>query len=156
MDNLCKLAFITSELLMRTNDLKTKYKEENIAIVIANSTSSLDSDTEHQSAISDKTNHFPSPAVFVYTLANIMIGEIAIRNSIKGENSLFIFENFNAEFMSNYSDILLARKNTNACISGYVDCIENKYKALLYTVEKTPGILSIEHTPFNLTKLFNK
>ncbi len=156
MDNLCKLAFIASELLLKTNNITEKYNRDRIAIVISNSASSLDIDTEHQSTISDKDNFFPSPAVFVYTLPNILIGEIAIRNSIKGENSLFIFENFNPEFMENYHNILLNLKTTDACISGYVDFYEHKYKAFLYTVEKTPGVLAIEHTTENLNQLFNK
>src|SRR5205085_1455803 len=82
MDKLCQLAFLTSELLLKDNKITDKYSKEDISIVIENSSSSLEIDTEHQTTISDSTNYFPSPAVFVYTLPNILIGEIAIRNLI--------------------------------------------------------------------------
>ena len=94
MDNLCQLAFIASDLLLKDNKATERYRPEEISIVISNSSASLEIDTEHQGTISDKDNYFPSPAVFVYTLPNILIGEIAIRNLIKGENTFFIFDKF--------------------------------------------------------------
>jgi hypothetical protein len=156
MDRLCRLAFVASELLLDVNRLTEKYNGDVIGITIANSASSLEIDTEHQNTISDKDSFFPSPAVFVYTLPNILIGEIAIRNSIKGENSLFIFEHFNSQFMSGYNDALIKNGKTEACISGYVDVYENSCEAFLYTVEKTPGILDIEHTAENLNQLYKQ
>lgn len=155
MDSLCKLAFIASELLLRANPLTERYNNDSIAIVISNSASSLETDTEHQSTISDPLNFFPSPAVFVYTLPNILIGEIAIRNNIKGENSLFIFENFNTGFMADYIDLLFVRPATESCIAGYVDFYEDNYKAFLYTVEKVPGKMKTEHKSQNLNQLYN-
>ncbi len=154
MDSLCKLAFIASELLLKENKITDKYKSEDIAIIIANSASSLEVDTVHQSTISDKSNYFPSPAVFVYTLPNILIGEIAIKNSIKGENSFFIFDKFDADFMSSYINSLLDSKKAQCCITGWVDLYKNKYEAFLYTVEKQPAELNIEHTTEQLNKLY--
>jgi hypothetical protein len=154
MDSLCKLGFLTSELLLRSSKILEKYKSEDIAIIIANSTSSLEIDTEHQSTISDKNSYFPSPAVFVYTLPNILIGEIAIRNSIKGENTFFIFDKFDAEFMASYIDSLLNNNKAKCCIVGWVDFYENKYESFLYTVEKQKGTLSIEHTSEQLNILY--
>ncbi|CAN5441636.1 hypothetical protein BH10BAC1_BH10BAC1_05290 [soil metagenome] len=155
MDQLCKLAFVTSELLLKNTPLTANYPKEDIAIIIANSASSLEIDTEHQNTISDKNNYFPSPAVFVYTLPNILIGEIAIRNSIKGENTFFIFDKFDAEFMSSYINSLMNRNIAKCCITGWIDFYENKYEAFLYSVEKAGGILNIEHTSEQLKKLYN-
>ena len=155
MDHLCKLAFVTSELLLISNPVTQKYSSEDIAIIIANSTSSLEIDTEHQNTISDKNNYFPSPAIFVYTLSNILIGEIAIRNSIKGENTFFIFDKFDPDFMSSYINSLLNSGKAKCCITGWVDFYENKYESFLYTVEKEKGTLNIEHTSEQLKKLFN-
>jgi hypothetical protein len=154
MDSLCKLAFVNSELLLRSSKIIEKYKSEDIAIVIANSASSLEIDTEHQTTISDKNNYFPSPAVFVYTLPNILIGEIAIRNSIKGENTFFIFDKFDADFMSSYINSLLNTNKAQCCIVGWVDFYENKYESFLYTVEKQPGLLNIEHNEEQLKILY--
>ena len=102
MDNLSKLAFLSAELLLK-NEINID-SEANIALVFANKSSSLDTDVKYQNSISDKENYFPSPAVFVYTLPNICIGEISIKHQLKSENSFFIFEDFNPEFMTNYAN----------------------------------------------------
>ncbi len=153
MDHLCKLAFLTSELLIKTNKITDKYKAEDIAIIIANSSSSLEIDTEHQISINNKEDYFPSPANFVYTLPNILIGEIAIRNSIKGENTFFIFDKFDTHFMSQYANSLLNSKKAKACIVGWVDYYENNYESHLYIVEQNQTGISLEHTGENINKL---
>ena len=153
MDSLCKLAFVASELLIRSNKVTGNYSSGDIAIVIANSAASLEVDTEHQATIADKNNFFPSPAVFVYTLPNILIGEIAIRNVIKGENTFFIFDKFDARFMSSYINSLLDTGRAKCCITGWVDFYEDQYEAFLYTVEKKPGEKTIEHTEEQLNNL---
>ncbi len=156
MDSLCKLAFVCSELLLKSNKITEKYNTEDIAIIIANSTSSLESDTEHQVTINNKENYFPSPTIFVYTLSNIMIGEIAIRNNIKGENTFFIFDKFDAHFMSSYINSLLNTNKAKCCITGWIDFYENKYDAFLCTIEKEKTGLQIENTTEFLNNLYNK
>jgi hypothetical protein len=153
MDSLCKLAFVTSELLIKTSKITEKYKKEDIAIVIANSVSSLETDTEYQNTI-DKNNYFPSPTVFVYTLPNILLGEIAIRNGIKGENTFFVFDKFDAVFMSAYINSLLNSNRAKCCITGWVDFYEDKVDSFLVTVEKQPGILNMENIAEQLNKLY--
>src|SRR5690606_9811213 len=88
MDNLCKLAFLASEFLLEDSKIGST-TQENMGIVLSNKSSSLNTDRKHQATINDKDNYFPSPALFVYTLPNIMIGEISIRHQIKGENVFF-------------------------------------------------------------------
>ena len=154
MDKLCQLAFLASDLLMKDNRLTERYSTEDIAIVIANSSASLEIDTEHQHTISDKENYFPSPAVFVYTLPNILIGEIAIRNLIKGENTFFIFDKFDARFTASYVNSLVSSGRAKSVIAGWVDFYEGKYDAFLYTVEKEPGVLRAEHTAEQLNNLY--
>lgn len=154
MDNLCKLAFITSELLLKNNPVAENYPKDKIAIIACNQASSMDIDEEHQQTINDKNNYFPSPAAFVYTLPNILIAEIAIKNEIKGENAFFIFNTFNAKFMSGYVNSLLNTGRADCCIAGWVDFYQGNYHAFLYTVEKQSGILGTGHTPEALETLF--
>ena len=132
MDNLSKLAFLAAELLLK-NEID-EIKENNIALVFANKSSSLDTDVKYQNSISDKTNYFPSPAVFVYTLPNICIGEICIKHQLKSENSFFIFDAFNSEFMTNYANILLHTKKAEKVLCGWVEYYNEEYKAFLYLV----------------------
>ena len=61
-------------------------------MVFANSNSSLDVDIKHNASIADKEKYFPKPAVFVYTLPNIMLGELSIRHLLRGENIFFVSE----------------------------------------------------------------
>ncbi len=134
MDALSKLAFLGSELLL--SPIISTEKENNIALVLANKSSSLDTDVKYQESISDKENYFPSPAVFVYTLPNICLGEISIRHQLKSENSFFIFEAFNPEFMSNYSNILLNSNKAETVLCGWVEFFNDNYKAFLCTISK--------------------
>jgi len=152
MDKLSKLAFIASELLLKTKAISEEHTPENTAIIIANSASSLEIDTEHQHTINDKENYFPSPANFVYTLPNILIGEIAIRNKIKGENTFFIFDKFDTPFMADYINSLLNSKKATVCIAGWVDFYENQYEANLYLVENSEKGIKVEHTIEELNK----
>jgi hypothetical protein len=154
MDNLCKLAFLASELLLKNNPVTEHYAKEYIAIVTANSASSMDVDQEHQRSLNDKNNYFPSPSAFVYTLPNILIAEIAIKNGITGENAFFIFDTFNTVFMSEYVNSLLNTGKATCCIAGWVDFYETHYHAFLYTVEKQSGILNMKHSPEALETLF--
>ena len=75
-----------------------------------------------------KENYFPSPAIFVYTLPNICLGEISIKHQLKSENSFFIFEEFNSEFTVNYADILLNTKKADQVLCGWVDYLKDDYK----------------------------
>ncbi|WP_269234152.1 3-oxoacyl-ACP synthase [Flavobacterium flavigenum] len=129
MDGLSKLAFLGSELLL--SPIVSTEQENNIALVLANKSSSLDTDVKYQESISDKENYFPSPAVFVYTLPNICLGEISIRHQLKSENSFFIFDAFNGEFLSNYSNILLNTNKADLVLCGWTEFFNDNYKAFL-------------------------
>jgi hypothetical protein len=121
MDKLCKLAFLCSEQLLQNHSVAEKYNDENIALVICNKHSSLETDVQHQKSIADPQNYFPSPAVFVYTLANIMLGEIAIRHKFKGENACLVQEDFDKKQFHEYCKMLFAKGETNCIIGGWVD-----------------------------------
>ncbi|WP_341227026.1 3-oxoacyl-ACP synthase [uncultured Arcticibacterium sp.] len=136
MDELCKLGILAAEYLFRENPVHEKYKQEDVAILLSNSSSSLSTDTKHQVSISNKEEYFPSPAVFVYTLANILLGEIAIRYKFTGEQSFFIFEEYDAAFMTDYAHGLLDNQEAECVITGWVEIFENNYKAVLFINEK--------------------
>ncbi len=136
MDNLSKLGFITSELLLKQKNLLSQYKNDEIGIIISNSGSSINTDIKYYNTIKDKSNYFPSPSVFVYTLPNIMIGEICIRNKIMGESCFLISEKFDPDFLCNYINNLFNTSKIKSCISGWVEYEKNKYDSLLFLVEK--------------------
>ena len=136
MDNLCKLAFIASEIVLKGNEHVKEFNPTKIGVIIQNSHSSIDTDIKYNETIKDKSNYFPSPAVFVYTLPNVMIGEICIRNKFQGENTCFIAKEFDPEFLTNHVNELLDSGKIDACITGWADYIEGEYSAIMFLVEK--------------------
>lgn len=155
MDDISKLGFIASELSLKEVP-HSEYKNEEIAIVLSNSNSTLVTDTHFQESINDFENFYPSPSVFVYTLPNIMMGEISIRHGFRGENAFYIFEKFNAEFIADYINQLFLSGKLKACIGGWVDQSENSYEAFVYWADdRDGGPLYIEHTGKEIDHLYN-
>lgn len=154
MDNLSKLAFLSAELLLK--DITNSNGEENdIALVFANRSSSLDTDVKYQGSIASKENYFPSPAVFVYTLPNICIGEISIKHNLKSENAFFVFEDFPAEFMMHYANNLLENDKTEKVLCGWTELYQENYRAVVYLVEKNPSnTYSKEHNLESIKQLY--
>ncbi len=138
MDNLCKLGFLTVELLLRDRDLKLKYSGDEAGIIFMNASSSLDSDRRHQETISGRENYFPTPSVFVYTLPNVVIGEICIRHKFYGEGNFLISEKFNPDFLVNYVEQLFLSDIIQFCITGWIEFNGNDFESLVFLIEK-PG-----------------
>ncbi|MBC5837347.1 3-oxoacyl-ACP synthase [Flavobacterium muglaense] len=149
MDNLSKLAFLATELLLEKTE--NEEQENNTALVFSNKSSSLDTDTKYQSSITDKGSYYPSPAVFVYTLPNICLGEISIRHQLKSENSFFVFAQFNPLFMMNYANILLEKNKATSVLCGWVEYFDEEYKTLLYLVGAEG---ELEHSEESIKKLY--
>jgi len=157
MDNLAKLGFISSELLLREKALSSKYRGDEVGIILMNSSSSLDTDRRHRKTIADRTDYFPSPAVFVYTLPNVIIGEICIRNKFFGEGNFFVMEKFNPAFLVEYISQLFDNEIVGCCITGWVETDGEKYESVFYLIEKRSrtetGIANFE--PANIESIFN-
>lgn len=152
MDNLSKLAFLAADILLKNEKIKPE-DENNIALIFSNKAASLDTDRKHQESIQDKENYYPSPAVFVYTLPNICLGEISIKYKLFSENSFFIFESFNPEHLLNYANSLISNHKADQALCGWVEMDdENNYEAFLYLVTKTG---KTKHNKQNITTLYN-
>lgn len=149
MDNLSKLGFLAAEMLLKDRGLLNDYAPEQVALVLSNAHSSTDTDRRY--TLSSKTA--PSPALFVYTLPNIVAGEICIRHKIKGENAFFVAPAFDPELMADYVDIVMAG-DTGASIGGWVDVLGGHYDVFLYLHEKNKAGLA-EHTAGQLKELYN-
>lgn len=152
MDNLSKLGWLAAEILLQDGFKKDNYQPEEIGVILANSNSSLDNDLKYEDTIKE----FPSPAVFVYTLPNIVIGEICIRHKFKGEHAFFIQDSFNTEFIAQQASYLLDKDILRACICGWVEVLEQDYKACLFLVEKKKGEPAVLFSAENMSGIFNK
>jgi hypothetical protein len=148
MDNLSKLGFLSVELLLKDKNLNLKYPGEEIGVVFMNSASSLDSDRHHQDTLSNRNNYFPSPSIFVYTLPNVVIGEICIRHKFYGEGNFFIAEKFNSDFLIAYIEELFECNAIQCCIAGWVELDDVDFESLVFLIEKPDktdiGIVNFE------------
>ena len=121
MDGLCRLGFVASELLLQAEG-KSRYEEcDDRAVVLFNRSSSISSDKKYLESILNKDNYFPSPSVFVYTLPNIVTGEIAIRNHYHGETSFYILPSKDEAQMKEVVETLSMDSGTKSVLTGWID-----------------------------------
>ena len=157
MDSLSKLGFLAAELVLKEPALEG-CRPETVGVVLSNSSASLDTDLAHYESIRNRSSYFPSPSVFVYTLPNIVTGEICIRNKFKGENAFLITETFNGQLIYDYVSELFVNERVEACLCGWTELMGNSYNGLMALVKpsihlrnKAPGTFS--PLPFNTHNL---
>ena len=121
MDPLCRLGYIATELLLMAENSPSDMPRNDRAVVFFNGSSSIMADMVYEKSIEDKENYFPSPSAFVYTLPNIVIGEIAIRNHYQGETSFYILNQRNDDIIEKVVEASFIDKDTTSMISGWLD-----------------------------------
>jgi len=151
MDGLSKLGFLASELIFR-DDENRFVPNEKTAMVFFNRSSSLDIDTQYQETIRDNESYFPSPSLFVYTLPNIVAGEIAIRNKFFGETFFYICKFFDATQMVRAVANSFQDQNTNAVLAAWIEHFEVKREVLMILVQN--GKEGTAFTEEQLSKLY--
>jgi len=97
MDDLSKLGYIGVLALLKDYGELEDVPCEKRGVFLGNSSSSLNSDIRHLAAIGVDDDLQASPAIFVYTLPNVVIGEVCIKNKFKGENTFFVFDSMSRE-----------------------------------------------------------
>ena len=123
MDGLSKMAFMAAEMLI--SEYGAEKLDDDLAVILFNRTSSVVADRKYDATISNPENHFASPSMFIHTLPNISIGEVAIRHGIHGETSFYILEERNEKMMQNIINATLRENNTRHVITGWIDCPED-------------------------------
>ncbi len=150
MDPQSQFGFLASEILLQERSIK-QYPPEGISVVLSNSTASLDTDIRFQKSMQAAA----SPSLFVYTLANIVMGEICIRHGIKGENAFFITPAFDPQLLADYVENVLEQEHVEACVAGWVDVLGEYYDVFLYLAEKKSGMGQV-HTAEEIEKLYTQ
>lgn len=140
MDTLSKAGFVASELLLKKTGERRLEGEEythSRAIVLFGSTASLCADRNYQETIQDRDNYYPSPALFVYTLPNIVTGEIAIRNHWRGETSFYVLEAPDAAQMAFHLACAFDDPETESILAGWVDSRNNDdYQVFMTLIDR--------------------
>lgn len=137
MDGLSKLGFVASELLLNSEGCERFVSRDDRAVILFNSTGSYEADNKYQATISDSGNYYPSPSMFVYTLPNIVTGEIAIRNKYFGETSFYVIEHFSEEEIANVCVSTFTNKSTQSILCGWVNYANNEhFCCLMFIIER--------------------
>lgn len=124
MDGLSRLGFVASEILLNAEKGET---DKERAIIFFNHSSSIASDRNYKESINDKDNYFPSPSIFVYTLPNIVTGEIAIRNHFHGETSFFILPDKDERMMEEILQASCRDVQSKSFLTGWIDYEDERH-----------------------------
>lgn len=154
MDVLSKLGFLASELLLGVGGGSRELHREDVGMVFFNRSASLDADRNYRQTISDKAHFFPSPSDFVYTLPNIVMGEIAIRNKIYGETAFYVAPAFQADRLCEAVDDLIRFAGMRSVLAGWleVDPFSGTFACLMILCE-AEGAGAEKRIPLNAEML---
>jgi hypothetical protein len=150
MDTLCKWAWLAAEALLREDEGTYIYEgldKQSIAMIMATRDGCLDVDHRYQESMLG----ISSPALFVYTLPNIMLGEICIRHGFTGEQLCEVQEDFDAEALLLWVRDLMADRSMSHCLFGWADAINSQQNIMLFWSDKkllanlAPDQLQIVH-----------
>jgi hypothetical protein len=124
MDNLSKLAFLASEMILKDED------HSRTALVFANRSSSLDTDFKYQESINDQENYFRVGLCIHITQY------LCRRNQHQAQNAdrecIFVLDEFDEQFLNDYSEQILQSGKADKVLCGWVELYQENYKAFVY------------------------
>ncbi|KZE81336.1 hypothetical protein SAMN04488018_102352 [Myroides marinus] len=153
MDALSKLAFIGSECLLMDEEFEKPSSD--IALLFSNASSSLDTDLKHCESIVEKESFYPSPAVFVYTLANICLAEVSIKHKLQSENTFFVSPRFDIDLMYAQASYILETNRAKQVLCAWVEYLEGTYQFFGYMVSPYKQG-EVEHTRENIKNIYKR
>lgn len=154
MDLWAKTGFLLAETLMIYAQLKVDIYKENTSVIFFTNQGSLETDIKFEQTIADPNNRFPSPSLFVYTLPNIITGDIAIRQGFMGETSCYIAEKFMPKQIENIvNDVLDHSENV---LVAWLDTINGRPAGIIFLVMRKGTVRMMNFNAENLQYIYNK
>ena len=126
MDEPTKLGFLATELLLRAEGDRHEDSCDRAVIVFGRS-GSIVSDRRFQASLDGDDGFFPSPSVFVYTLPNMVAGEIALRNHYHGETAYYALDRYDPTLIGSVVEATFADGSVGSIISGWVDYADEQH-----------------------------
>lgn len=126
MDKLSQLGFIASELLLKQESPRKEQCADR-AVVLFNHSSSVWVDREYAKSIAVGDDYFPSPSLFVYTLPNIVCGEIAVRNGYHAETSFYILPHKDENMMHQVLASTFLDDTIQSILTGWIDYEDDQH-----------------------------
>lgn len=120
------------------------YGDADTALLFLNNSSSKAADEEFLGGIAPD-NFYPSPAVFVYTLPSVVIGEISIRYKFYGEGTFFISDRLYGENLVPYIGRLFGEGAAKRVIVCWDEVTESRCEiaAVVITASETAGCIPL-------------
>ena len=117
MDVLSRLGFLLTERLVGSDENRFLPREDR-AVLVFSREGCVANDRNYVATMKD----FPSPSLFVYTLPNIVAGEIAIRNKYAGETSAFVLEKYDEKAIFELVRQAFQDPVTQSAVVIWADC----------------------------------
>lgn len=151
MDLLSKTAFLAVELLKQSFPRLVECADDAVGLLFANSESSSATDLRFRESYENE--QLPSPSLFVYTLPNVAMGEVAIRNKWYGAQMFAVFPNFAPDYFVDFGSMMLGNDSAFV-IGGWVD-IRDSLDALFFVVD---GVMPTDKINMRaeLEEIYNK
>ncbi|MBQ0006535.1 MAG: hypothetical protein KBS57_03925, partial [Alistipes sp.] len=128
MDLFSRLVYVTTALLIK--DKLPQHASEEVSMTVFNKTSSILADRQHLASFRNSDAFYPSPSVFINTLPNVVMGELALQYGIKGETSFIILPRRDDSLIRDITDSVIADSPARYFITGWADAgTENDYEA---------------------------
>lgn len=121
MDILSKFGFLAAEALLSVCPEKQDWAPSKTGVFMVNASSSLSTDQKYFATVDSAGESLPSPALFVYTLPNILIGEICIRHNFTGEQGFFVSSHFDSGYLYPYLKQLFQKGLLEQALVGWVE-----------------------------------
>lgn len=133
MDTLSKLGFLLAEMLVHDEPERFTFREDR-AVLVFSREGCVANDRNYARSMQD----FPSPALFVYTLPNIVSGEISIRNKWGGESSAFVLESYDEARIREIVKQAFQDSCTQSAFVAWIDCAaDDKFVTNAWLIDKT-------------------
>ena len=154
MDEMCKSGFLAVEVLNkwdRTSEVQNA-DFDRTGVFISTDYGCIEVDEQyHNKTFSEAKLRF-NPSLFVYTLPNILSGELSIRHGFKGEQATWMEEDFNTDFIHNYIRMLTKKDLLQACIIMRVNCYNNEDWGFVIYCDNKEDILNLKPSNFEYLK----
>lgn len=146
MDGLSRLGFLASELLLQAEGpreyddqgrVKPQFGREDRAVVLFSDSGSVHTDVLFERTLTSPEGFYPSPSLFVCTLANIVAGEICIRNRYYGESAMYLLGGKDTDLMRQIVGLSMMDEAVRSALCGWVSYADDdRYEADMLLVER--------------------
>lgn len=136
MDELSRIGWLASELLLRSEPAGDS-SHDGRAVILFGRSGSLVTDRRYQQTIDVAGDFFPSPSVFVYTLPNMVTGEIALRHQYHGETAFYALPEKDPTVIQQLLQATFRDPTVRSILCGWVDCTsEDEFEATLQLIRR--------------------